>query len=32
VIVLCLLGVLFAVIMSFCAAGGALGAKILSQD
>ena len=32
VIVLCLLGVLFAVIMSFCAAGGALGAKILSKD
>jgi hypothetical protein len=32
VIVLCLLGFLFAVIMSFCAAGGALGAKILSKD
>jgi hypothetical protein len=32
VIVLFLLVFLFAVIMSFCAAGGALGAKILSKD
>jgi hypothetical protein len=30
--VLFLLGFLFAVIMSFCAAGGALGAKILGKD
>jgi hypothetical protein len=31
-IVLFLLGFLFAIIMSFCAAGGALGAKIVGKD
>jgi len=31
-IILFLLGFLFAVIMSFCAAGGALGAKIVGKD